>query len=105
MTITNNDVGVVAINRVFVYWIEAPVSQKLDKLLHGGNTIWNISDTDAPSDIPAEGSFMNSTDRSFPDPLPRDFVVQFQDPLQSGKYEVFVVFDIGCQVSRSINIP
>jgi len=79
--------------------VKSPTSQKLDKLLLDGNLVWNISDTDSPSDIPTEGDWRGGADLTIPDATVRNFVIQFQDDLQSSGYEVHVVFDIGCQVS------
>jgi hypothetical protein len=106
MDITNNSGLPISINRVYATWVKSSPSQKLSKLLLNGALIWNISDNNPPSDIPAEGNFVNGADLSIPDPLPRNFVVQFQEPLQSGTYQVHVVFDlVSCQVSGSFSVP
>ena len=104
MDITNNSGGPITINRLFAYWVKSPPSQKLDKLFLndvGTVEIWNISDTDSPSDIPAEKGNWSSTDpdRTIPNKATRTFVIQFQNDLQPSGYTVHIVFDIGCQVS------
>jgi len=99
MDITNNSGSTITINRLFAFWVKSPTSQKLDRLLLDGNLIWNISDTDSPSDIPTEGDWRGGADLTIPDATARNFVIQFQDDLQSSGYEVHVVFDTGCQVS------
>lgn len=98
MTITNNSGSPVTINRVFVYWEKTTTSQKLDRLLINGASIWNISDNDSPSDIPTEGNFQNGANLTIPNATPYNFVVHFQDDLIPTGYEVHVFFDSGCQV-------
>ena len=105
MDINNSSGGPITIDRLFAYWVESPTSQKIDKLFLNGVEIWNISDTDSPSDIPTEGNW-NGSNRTIPDATVGNFVIQFQDPLGSGNYEVHIVFDIiPCQVSGSITLP
>ncbi|HSO13106.1 MAG TPA: hypothetical protein VLT51_12075 [Anaerolineales bacterium] len=98
MTITNNSGGAITINRFFAYWVKTPTSQKLDRLLLGSNLLWNTSDSDTPSDIPAEGSWRSGVDLTIPDTVARNFGIQFQNELQATGYEVHIVFNIGCQV-------
>ena len=106
MDITNNSGVTLTINRVFAHWIDAPSSQLLAQLLLNGAPIWNPSDPDTPSDIPAEGGFINSADLTIPDATTRNFLMQFGNDLQPGSYEVHIVFDIiGCQVSGSVTLP
>jgi hypothetical protein len=99
MNITNNSGGPITVNRLFTHWVKSPTSQKLDKLFLNGVLVWNISDNDSPSDIPAEGSFVNGADLTILDAAAENLVIQFLDNLQPTGYEVHIVFDIGCQVS------
>jgi hypothetical protein len=106
MVITNNSGGTITIDRFFAYWVKLPTSQKLDKLLLDGVEIWNRSDPDSPSDVPTEGGFVGGADRTILDTTARNLVIRFMNNLQSGNYEVHIVFNsIGCQVSGSVNIP
>ncbi|HUG34691.1 MAG TPA: hypothetical protein VMJ90_07970 [Anaerolineales bacterium] len=98
MDITNSSGGPVTINRFFADWVKLPTSQKLDRLILGGNPVWNISDVTPPSDIPSEGNFMGGANLTIPDATTLNFVVQFQDNLQPTGYEIHIFFDIGCQV-------
>jgi len=98
MNITNNSGSPVTINRVFAYWEKTATSQKLDRLFLNGISIWNISDTDSPSDIPTEGKFQAGADLTIPNATSYNFVVHFQDDLIPTGYEVHVFFDSGCQV-------
>ena len=85
--------------------MKSPTSQKLDKLFIDGIEIWNRSDPDSPSDIPAE-EFVGGDDVTILDSIPRTFVILFSNDLQPGEYEVHIVFNsISCQVSGSITIP
>lgn len=103
MVITNNG-GPVTIDRVFVIWNESSNNQKLVSIKLDATTIWNTSDPNAPSDIPAEGggNWANGVP-AIADAVPHNFVVQFQENLV-GTPQVFVVFDQGggnlCQVVR-----
>jgi hypothetical protein len=106
MDITNSSGGPVTVDSLFAYWVKLPTSQKLDRLFLDAVEIWNISDTDSPSDIPAEGNWRGSAaERTILDAASGNLVVQFQDPLQAGNYEVHIIFDIGCQVNGSLNLP
>ena len=98
MNITNNSGGPITINRLFAYWVKSPVSQKLDRVLLSGTLLWNTSDNDSPSDIPDEGNWINGANRTILNAETRNFVLRFQDDLQPTGYEVYIVFDIGCQV-------
>jgi hypothetical protein len=105
MDIANNDVQPITINRVFANWVKSPSSQKLSLLFLNGNSVWNISDNDPPSDIPSEGSFANGAILTIPATSTQSFVIQFLNPLASGNYDVHIVFDIGCQVTGSQAVP
>lgn len=98
MNITNNSVGTITISRFFAYWVKTPTSQKIDRLLLDGNELWNTSDSFPPSDIPNEGNWIGSADRTILLGATRNFVVRFQNDLLATGYEVHIVFDIGCQV-------
>lgn len=98
MDITNNSGTGITINRFFANWIKTPTSQKLDRLILNGTLIWNTSDVDTPSDIPTEGNWIGSADRTIDPGLTENFTVQFQNNLQPTGYEVHVVFNIGCQL-------
>ena len=100
MDITNNSGGPIVINRLVAYWVKSPQSQKLDQLFLNGVSIWNTSDPDWPSDIPAEGGGNwpgAASERTIPDVTTQAFVIQFSNDLQPSGYEVHIVFDIGCQ--------
>ena len=99
LPITNNHGSDITINEFYSTWVMQPVSQKLSKILVDTNTIWNISDNDSPSSIPLEGNWTNNSSLIIPaDATPHNLVVQFQNPLQTTGYKVYVTFDIGCQV-------
>jgi hypothetical protein len=99
MDITNNDVTSLIITRVFTFWLKSETSQKIDRLLLNGVEIWDISDTDSPSDIPTEGDFKGAVGlRTILIGTTSNFVIQFQDPLQPTGYEAHIVFGTGCQV-------
>lgn len=98
MNITNNSTGPITIERFFAYWLKTPASQKVDRLLLSGTLLWNTSDNDSPTDIPAESSWINGASRIILAGETRNFVVRFQNALQATGYEVHIVFDIGCQV-------
>jgi hypothetical protein len=107
--ITNASGAQIDITRFFAYWVESPTSQKLDKLFLDSVEIWNRSDPDSPSDIPSagDGNWISAA-LTIPDATTGNFIVQFQDPLEPGNYEVHIVFNtvIGsCQVSGSITLP
>lgn len=98
MNITNNSGGPITIERLFAYWVKSPASQKVDRLLLSGALLWNTSDNDSPTDIPAESPWINGASRTILDTETRNFVIRFQNDLQATGYEVHIVFDIGCQV-------
>lgn len=98
--ITNGSATPLTIQRLLVYWVKSPSSQKLDRLIFKGNTVWNISDPDSPSDIPSEGDWQNGADLTVPgNATPQTFILEFMDDLQPNGYEVYFVFDSGCQMS------
>jgi hypothetical protein len=98
MDITNNGGTDIVLTRLFAYWLKTPTSQKLDKLFLNGLEIWNKSDPDSPSDIPAEGNFVGGADLTIPAGALRPFVIQFAENLQATGYEVHIVFNVPCQV-------
>jgi hypothetical protein len=100
MNITNNSGGSIAIDRLYVIWVKSPSSQKLDQVFLNGVSIWNTSDPDTPSDIPAEGNWKNGVSLTIPVGATQSFLIQFGDALQPSS-QVHIVFDIGCQVTGS----
>jgi hypothetical protein len=78
--------------------VKTPQSQKLDRLILDGNPIWNTSDNDSPSDIPSEGNWIGSASRTIPAGATGNFLIRFQDNLQSTGYEIHIFFDVNCQV-------
>lgn len=96
--ITNNGPASITIDKFFAYWVKTPQSQKLDRLLLNGNSIWNTSDSDSPSDIPNEGNWIGSASRTISNGATGSFIMRFQNDLQLTGYEIHIVFDIGCQV-------
>ena len=98
IAITNNSGNVITIDRVFTYWLKTPQSQKLDRLLLDTDVLWNTSDSTSPSDIPTEGNWKSSVDRTIPSATTRTLNIQFQDNLQVTGYEAHIIFDIGCQI-------
>jgi hypothetical protein len=105
MVITNNSGDSITIDRIFAYWVKSPTSQKLDKLFLDDIEIWNRSDPDSPSDIPAEGAFIGGSDLTIPDTGARSFEILFSNDLQPGDYEVHIVFTSSCQVTGTITLP
>ena len=97
-TITNNSGSTITITRFFAYWVKTPKSQKIARLFLAGNVIWNTSDPDTPTDIPTEGNWVPSGDRSILDAGAKNMLIRFSNDLQATGYEVHIVFDIGCQV-------
>ena len=98
MNITNNTSGTITLDRFFAFWVKDLQSQKIDRLLLGGIELWNTSDVDSPTDIPAESTWNGGADRTIAAGATRNFVVRFQNDPQSPT-EVHLVFDIGCQVT------
>jgi len=98
MDITNSSGSAITINRFYATWVKTPTSQKIDKLFLNGVEVWNKSDPDSPSDIPAEGTFVGLVNPAILDATPVTLLIQFSDPLQPIGYEVHIVFDLGCQV-------
>lgn len=96
--ITNTSGAPIDIIRFFAYWVKSPASQRLDKLFLNTVEIWNSSDPHSPSDIPTEGNWISAALTIPGDGTPRNFVMEFQDPLQPTGYEIHIVFHIGCQV-------
>jgi hypothetical protein len=101
MDITNNSGGDIFISRLIAYWEKSSPQQKLDRLFLDGVSIWNTSDNFSPSDFPLEGPSGNwpspDTDRTILTGGTGNLLLQFQENLQL-PYEVYIVFDIGCQV-------
>jgi hypothetical protein len=104
VAITNNSAGDIAINRFFAYWVKTPQSQKLDRLELDADLLWNTSDSDTPSDIPAEGSWRSGVNFTINSTATRTLLVQFQNDLQSTGYEVHIFFDIGGTTCKVVGI-
>jgi hypothetical protein len=98
MDITNNGASTITVNGFFAYWLKNTTSQKLDFLNLGGSVIWDQSDPQPPSNIPLEGNFKGSGDRTIPAGGTKTFLVQFQDVLKITGYEMHIYFDSGCKV-------
>jgi hypothetical protein len=99
-TLINSGPSPLTIQQLFVYWPDSPSSQLLARLMFKGNTVWNPADPDSPSDIPAEGNWQSGADLLVPnDNLPYSFILEFGDSLQSTGYQVYFIFDTGCQMS------
>ena len=98
MDITNNHGSDIAISQFFAYWVKSPTSQKIERLLLNGAVIWNTSDPDSPSDIPAEGNWVNGASLTIPNATTQNLLIQFPNDLQPTGYEVHILFDIICQV-------
>ena len=98
MDIINGNKSPITITRFFAYWVKSQSSQKIARLLLNGNVIWNTSDPDSPSDIPAEGNWAGGANLTIPASATENLVIQFPNALQPTGYEVHIVFDIGCQV-------
>jgi hypothetical protein len=97
MNITNNSGGDITIDRFFAYWVKSPPSQKVDRLLLSGVVLWNTSDNDSPTDITSD-QWINGANRTIVNTETRNFVVRFLNDLQATGYEVYIVFNTGCQV-------
>lgn len=100
MDIINGDSRAIVITRFFAYWEKSSFQQKLSKLLLGGNDIWNQSDNTSPTDIPAEGNWVNGANLTILAGATQNFIIRFQENLQPS-YDVHIFFDINCQVVTS----
>ena len=98
LDITNKSGGTITINRFFAFWVKLQPSQKIERLLFNSAVVWNTSDPDSPSDIPAEGNWMNGADLTIANGDTRNLLIQFPNALEPTGYEVHIVFDLGCQV-------
>jgi len=98
MDITNNSGSAITIDGFFADWIKTPTSQKLDRLILNGADIWNKSDPEPPTDIPTEGNWVGSADRTIGVGATENFTARFQSILQPTGYEIHVIFNIGCQL-------
>ena len=103
--ITNSNVAPIIIDSFHADWVKVAPSQKLSKLFLGGTEIWNIADNTPPSDIPTEGNW-NSANRTISgNGSVGNLIVQFQDPLEPGNYQLQITFDNSCQVTGSFIVP
>ena len=99
--ITNNNIAPITIDSFHADWVKIAPSQKLSKLFLAGTEIWNIADNIPPSDIPAEGNW-NNANRTIPGSgAVGNLIVQFQDPLEPGNYQLQITFDNGCLITGS----
>lgn len=104
MNINNNSGSPIIIESLFAQWVKPTSSQKLDRLFLNGVAIWNTSDPDTPSNIPAEGGGTwpsPSAQRTIPNGASGNFIIDFMDPLEPTGYQVQIVFDVGCSVNGS----
>ncbi|MDQ3004265.1 MAG: hypothetical protein M3R47_02605 [Chloroflexota bacterium] len=105
MDITNSNGAPITINSFHADWVKVAQSQKLSKLILGGTEIWNITDNTPPSDIPTEGNWNNASRTISGNGAVGNLIVQFQDPLEPGNYQLQITFDNGCQVTGSFIVP
>lgn len=102
MDITNTSGSDITIDSVFLYWEPTPASQKVQQLLLDGALIWNPSDPDSPTDIPAEGNWINGANRTILNGATSSLGILFSQDLQASGYELHVIFNsLNCQVSGS----
>lgn len=102
MDIANNSGSDITIDSVFLYWEHTPASQKVEQLLLDGALIWNPSDPDSPTDIPAEGNWINGANRTILNGGTSSLGILFSQDLQPSGYELHVIFNsLNCQVSGS----
>ena len=104
MDIVNSNVAPITIASFHADWVKVAASQKLSKLILDGTEIWNIADTTPPSDVPTEGNWNNNS-RTISGGIVGNLIVQFQDPLEPGNYQLQITFDNGCQVNGSFIVP
>ena len=104
MDIANINVAPITIASFHADWVKVAASQKLSKLILDGTEIWNIADTTPPSDVPTEGNWNNNS-RTISGGIVGNLIVQFQDPLEPGNYQLQITFDNGCQVNGSFIVP
>jgi hypothetical protein len=104
MNINNNSGSPIIIESLFAQWVKSTSAQKLDQLFLNGVSIWNTSDPDSPSNIPAEGGGnwpSTNSERTIPAGTSGNFIIHFMDPLEPTGYQVQLVFDVGCPVNGS----
>lgn len=104
MNINNNSGSPIVIDSLFAQWVKLTSSQKLDQLFLNGVSIWNTSDPDTPSNIPAEGGGIwssSAAQRTIPNGASRNLIINFMEPLEPTGYQVQIVFDVGCPVNGS----
>lgn len=105
MDITNNNVAPITIDSFHADWVKVSPSQKLSKLFLTGAEIWNIADNTPPSDIPTEGNWNSANRTILGNGAVDNLVVQFQEPLEPGNYQLLITFDNGCPVTGSFIVP
>ena len=106
MDIANINVAPITIASFHADWVKVAASQKLSKIFLGGtNEIWNIADNTPPSDIPTEGNWNSASRTISGNGAVGNLIVQFQDPLEPGNYQLQITFDNGCQVAGSFSVP
>ena len=105
LDITNSNVAPIIIDSFHADWVKVATSQKLSKLFLGVTEIWNIADNTPPSDIPTEGNWNNANRTNSGNGTVGNLIVQFQDPLDPGNYQLQITFDNGCQVTGSFTVP
>lgn len=104
MNISNNSGSPIVIESLFAVWVKPTPSQKLDRLFLNGGLIWNTSDPDSPSNIPAEGGGTwpsTNAARTIPSGTSGNFIIEFMDPLEPTGYQIQIVFDVGCTLNGS----
>ena len=105
MDITNSNVAPIIIDSFHADWVKVSPSQKLSKLFLGGTEIWNIADNTPPSDIPTEGNWNSASRTISGNGTVGNLIIQFQDPLEPGNYQLQITFDNGCPVTGSFTVP
>ena len=93
----NNSSTVIRIDSLHLEWDSE--FERLRDIELGSEKIWDVRDSNPPTDIPAEGDWIPEPDRTIPAFGSENLTFRFDEEIDEGGYSVILTFDNGCDVS------
>jgi len=93
----NNSSNAIQIDSLHLEW-----DSEFDRLRDielGLERIWDVRDSNPPTDIPAEGDWIPGADRTIAPFGNENLTFRFDEEIDEGGYSVILTFDNGCDVS------
>ncbi len=93
----NNSSNAIRIDSLHLEWDSE--FERLRDIELGTERIWDVRDSNPPTDIPAEGNWIPGADRTIAALSNENLTFRFDEEIDEGGYSVILTFDNGCDVS------